>query len=133
MVNVFIKFVIKNDKLDLNRIKTDIPLVADVYEKGKVYDNKYGIKSTPQKTNRWVYSKDYISCKNANEALTAMLKDLKPVLKNIQPYTKKFNTLMDMVIYVEKTTCRFNTTFSKPNIKLLNLLNTKMSITFVDF
>ena len=130
----FVYFTIKGDSLDLNQIREDIPLDAKIYEKGKVYHglNKR-LAHKPQKTNRWCYYLEAGSHKSINAVLKQMYEELKPHLKNLQQYTKKYHSLIDVVIYVEEITARFNLQLSKKSIEILNRINSKVSITFVDF
>ena len=131
---VFVYFTIKGDSLDLNQIREDIPLDAKIYEKGKVYHGlNQSLTHKPQKTNRWCYYLEAGSHKSINAVLKQMYEELKPHLKNLQQYTKKYHSLIDVVIYVEEITARFNLQLSKKSIEILNRINSKVSITFVDF
>ena len=134
MKKYFVHLSITGDNLILEQIKKDVPLNASVYEKGKVYFGKYDKKHYhPQKTNRWVYSWESNGNENLNVLIKRMYAEIRPHIKFLQSYFRKFNTLLDIVIYVDENTSRFNLKLSKQSIKILNMLNVKFSLTFVDF
>ena len=131
--HIFIYFTIKGDNLDLDNIQKLIPLNAEIFEKGKKYSRKIGGLLSPQKTNRWVYSREFANSNNLNACLNEIIKELKPFFKKIKLFTKKYNSIFEIVIYVNKKTSIFNTKLSKKSVKNLCELNTKIDITFIDF
>ena len=134
MKKYFVCLSIKGDNLMLEKIAKDVPLKAELYEKGKVYLGKYNKKHYhPQKTNRWVYSWESNDNENLNSIIKRIYEDIKPYIKSLQFYSRKFNTVLDVVIYVDDNTSRFNEKLSKESIKILDVLNVKLSLTFVDF
>ena len=134
MKKYFIHCSIKGEKLVLDQIKKDIPLKADLYEKGKVYVGKYNKKHYhPQKTNRWICSWESNNKENINALIKRMYEDIRPYLKAVQVYSRKFNSILEIVIYMDENTSRFNVKLSKQSIKILDVLNVKLSLTFVDF
>jgi len=62
-----------------------------------------------------------------------MYEDIRPYLKAVQVYSRKFNSILEIVIYMDENTSRFNVKLSKQSIKILDMLNVKFSLTFVDF
>jgi len=135
MNKIFIRFTIKSDKLNLLEIRNNIRLEENVsvYQKGEIYELKYNVKAQPQKTNRWVYSIESVAKEKLNALLKRMFKDLKPHINDIRSYTKKYYSIIEIIIYEEEQKSIFNTNLSKENLKLLNLINTRLSITFIDF
>lgn len=86
--HIFIYFTIKGDNLDLDNIQKLIPLNAEIFEKGKKYSRKIGGLLSPQKTNRWVYSREFTNSNNLNACLNEIIKELKPFFKKIKLFTK---------------------------------------------
>ena len=135
MNKIFLRFTIKGDDLNVFDMLNDISVKADVYEKGRIYSNAFGGKSSPQSTNRWVYSLESRQNESLNCMLKRMYKDLRPSLERLVTYTKKYYSLLDIVIYVDdcEQKSMFNVNFSKEGLKIISKLNSKTSLTFVDF
>ena len=135
MSKIFLRFTIKGDTLNLDELSQSIPIDADVYNKGDVISTGLGILLKPQKTNRWVYSREFSKSETLNSALKSMKTDFMPHLKKLANYTKSYPSLLDIVIYSNETApmYKFNASLSKSNLKFINMLNTKLSITFYDW
>ena len=135
MSKIFLRFTVKGDTLNLDELSQSIPIGADVYNQGDVISTGLGILLKPQKTNRWVFSREFPYGDTLNSALTIMKKEFTPHLKQLANYTKTYSSLLDIVIYSEETTPmhKFNASLSKSNLKFISVLNTKLSITIYDW
>ena len=136
MNHLFLYFTIKGEDLDTTEISKKISVNATVFVKGERVLNKF-IKNGDnkfQKTNRWVYSLESIKNSNINTLIKRMYKELSPYIKQINQYTTKYASLLDIVIYtnVEKPASKFNITLSKSSINIINALNTRFSLTIWD-
>ncbi len=135
---IFIRFTITGDNLDLAAICADITVPADVFVKGDTVLPKLKLKDyrpKPQKTNRWVYSIESEKSENINALLKRMYMDLKTDLMYIEKYTKRYSSLLDIVVYVNSSVpmYKYNVNLSKSSLKIIDKLNSKMSLTVFDW
>ena len=136
MEKIFIRFTIKGDDLDLHEISESISVQADLYVKGNDVPRKFeSQKPMIQKTNRWVYSIESKNNENLNRILKRLIKNLNPWLNEINRYTKKYQSLLDIVIYTntEEPLSRYNIKLSKTSLKNICKLNTPFSLTVFDW
>ncbi len=131
--NIFIHFTIKGDNLDLKDIQKLIPISTCIFKKNETYEQKIIKDVKPQSTNRWVYSKEFINTDNLNCCVNQIANEMNPYLKEIKFFTKRYNSLFEIVIYVSKETSIFNTCLSKKSMKFLSEINAKVNLTFIDF
>ena len=135
MDKIFIRFFIKGDDLDVYKMSKDIAVNADLFEKGAIIKNKFCVQTKPQKTNRWVYSAESEKNENINSLLKRMYKALYPWIGAINEYTKRYYSLLDIVVYSnsEKPITKYNLALSKDSIRIIAKLNTKFSLTIYDW
>ena len=135
MSQIFVRFTIKGDNLNINEITNDITIDAMIFVKGESVINKFSKNNKVQKTNRWVYSIESQAGDDVNSVLTRMKKDFRLVKHKIIKYTQSYSSLLDIVIYsnADKPLTKFNVSISKTNLKFIGELNTKMSLTVFDW
>ena len=133
MNTIYFYYTIKGDDLSLVDISNDIPVSANLYEKGRVYFNNEIQKkyAKPQKTNRWSYFLISEKGENINDLLKKAEKDLSPFWKMITSYTSRYHTLLDIVVYEESG--KFNLRLTKKSMDIIDKMNAKLSISFFDW
>ena len=133
MRKTFLRLTIQGDLLEPYKLSREIPLKADLYKKDEIYKTKYSIPVKPQKTNRWVYSIESNSAESLNCILNKLYVDLSPYLDKLNSYSSKYNVLLDVTIYEDGNKSRFNANLTKKSIDIIDAINAKFSLTFVDF
>ena len=99
MNKIFLRFTIKGDDLSVFDMLNDISVKADVYEKGRIYSNAFGGKSSPQSTNRWVYSNEVVDYSKPETFLTKNLLTLKKYLPILRTIIPNYECRIDLILY----------------------------------
>ena len=133
MDKIFLRFTVKGDNLNVYDIARDVPVPADLYEKGMVYPNKITKFLKPQKTNRWVVSLESNPSEKINSVICRLFEELHPFEKRLSEYTKKHYSILDIVIYADGIITKYNVSLTKKSTEIIKRLNSKLSITVIDF
>jgi len=129
----FFDLTIKGVGLNVDELRKTVGLPCDIYVKGEKTAFEFTNREHMQKTDRWVYTAIAQDEIPINKFLTKQLEIIDKKMSVMRKYIEDYYAVMELVIYVEEKTNTFNILLSKKVIRLLNRINVKFSVTFIDW
>ncbi len=127
-ISKFFRFTIADEDLNLDDVKSNVNLPCRIFKKGEIFTKSYAPEhNIVQKTNRWLYTYEQCDDVSISKFLTYNLKILAEHKNELDYYIKNYSTKMELVVYVGNHT---DICLTKTQIKLLNLLNVNLYISF---